>query len=82
MLPSIPPTMAETVNRGSEFLVGLTAGTPWEAVAKEVGSTFAANSMSIRSEPSKEMVALVEAIAAWITASSSSSGPGTRLLQS
>ncbi|KAK8717180.1 hypothetical protein V6N13_044457 [Hibiscus sabdariffa] len=34
-LPDVPPAMADAVNRGSELLANLSAGTPWETVAKE-----------------------------------------------
>ncbi|XP_078432513.1 gut esterase (DUF1350) [Wolffia australiana] len=81
VLPNVPPGMADTVNRGSEFLAGLTAGTPWEAVAKEVGSTFGADSVTLRSKPSKEMIALVDAITSWIASSASAPG-NNRLLPS
>ncbi|CAA6668062.1 unnamed protein product [Spirodela intermedia] len=77
LLPDVPPAMADTVNRGSELLASLTAGTPLEAVAKEVGSTFSPDSRILRAQASSEVKELVEAIAAWVT---SNSGP--RLLQS
>nr|CAE04880.3 OSJNBa0042I15.2 [Oryza sativa Japonica Group] len=38
VLPDVPPAMADAVNRGGELLTNLATGTPWEAVAKEVGT--------------------------------------------
>lgn len=61
--------MADAVNRGGELLASLSAGTPWEAVAKEVGNTF---SSDLRAENSKEIDLLVGVIESWIT---SNSGP-------
>ncbi|KAL8534952.1 hypothetical protein ACS0TY_010832 [Phlomoides rotata] len=69
VLPDVPPAMADAVNRGGELLASLTAGTPWEAVAKEVGSTF---SSDFRAENSKEVDLLVDVIEIWIA---SNSGP-------
>lgn len=77
LLPDVPPAMADTVNRGSELLASLTAGTPLEAVAKEVGSTFSPDSRILRAQASSEVKELVEVIASWVT---SNSGP--KLLQS
>ncbi|KAG8365737.1 hypothetical protein BUALT_Bualt17G0003000 [Buddleja alternifolia] len=67
ILPDVPPAMADAVNRGGELLASLTAGTPWEAVAKEV---------SFRPENSKEIDVLVDVIATWIC-----SNAGPRLLR-
>lgn len=64
--------MADAVNRGGELLATLTAGTPWEAVAKEVGSTFSGDSRIFRAENPKEIDLLVDVITSWIA---SNSGP-------
>ncbi|CAN6275576.1 unnamed protein product [Urochloa humidicola] len=76
VLPDVPPAMADAVNRGGELLANLTAGTPWEAVAKEVGTTLGTNSGILRAQISKDVETLVDVIASWI---SSNSGP--RLLR-
>ncbi|CAL5027674.1 unnamed protein product [Urochloa decumbens] len=76
VLPDVPPAMADAVNRGGELLANLTAGTPWEAVAKEVGTTLGTDSGILRAQISKDVETLVDVIASWI---SSSSGP--RLLR-
>ncbi|KAL0305329.1 UNVERIFIED_CONTAM: hypothetical protein Sangu_3037500 [Sesamum angustifolium] len=76
VLPDVPPAMADAVNRGGELLATLTAGTPWEAVAKEVGSTFGADSSIFRAYNPKELDLLVDVITMWIA---SNSGP--RLLR-
>ncbi|KAL3835766.1 hypothetical protein ACJIZ3_010502 [Penstemon smallii] len=74
-IPDVPPAMADAVNRGGEFLASLTAGTPWEAVAKEVGSTLNADSGILRVENSKEIDHLANVITTWIA-----SNTGPRLL--
>ncbi|KAM0987925.1 hypothetical protein ACFX13_012162 [Malus domestica] len=71
-LPDVPPAMADAVNRGSEMLANLTVGTPWETVAKEVGSTWGVDSKVLRAEASKDVGLLVDVVAAWIT---SNTGP-------
>ncbi|KAM0962365.1 hypothetical protein ACFX13_021920 [Malus domestica] len=71
-LPDVPPAMADAVNRGSEMLANLTVGTPWETVAKEVGSTWGVDSKVLRAEASKDLGLLVDVIASWIT---SNAGP-------
>lgn len=76
-MPDVPPAMADVVNRGGEFLATLTAGTPWESVAKEVGSTFSPESSIFRAESAKEIDLLVDVITSWIA---SNSGP--KLLKS
>ncbi|KAK6139119.1 hypothetical protein DH2020_027137 [Rehmannia glutinosa] len=76
VLPDVPPSMADAVNRGGEFLATLTAGTPWETVAKEVGSTFGADSRIFRAENPKEIDLLVDVITSWIA-----SNAGPRLLR-
>ena len=68
--------MADAVNRGGEFLANLTAGTPWESVAKEVGNTFGSNSGIARAQISKEVNNLVDVITSWMDTNSS-----PRLLQ-
>lgn len=66
----VPPAMADAVSRSGEFLATLTAGTPWEAVAKEVGNTFSTDSR-IFAENSKEIDGLVDVIATWIASNPS-----------
>lgn len=75
-MPDVPPAMADAVNRGGELLANLTAGTPWEAVAKEVGNTLGTDSGILRAQISKDVNMLVDVIASWMT---SNSGP--RLLR-
>lgn len=76
VLPDVPPAMADAVNRGGELLTNLTTGTPWEAVAKEVGTTLGTDSGILRAQISKDVETLVDVIASW---TSSNSGP--RLLR-
>jgi hypothetical protein len=64
--------MADAVNRGSELLTNLTVGTPWETVAKEVGSTLGVDSRILRAEISKDVDLLVDVITSWIA---SNTGP-------
>ncbi|KAK4258269.1 hypothetical protein QN277_007736 [Acacia crassicarpa] len=71
-LPDVPPAMADAVNRGSELLTSLSAGTPWESVAKEVGNTLGMDSRILRAQVSKEMDHLVDVISSWIA---SNAGP-------
>ncbi|RWW01891.1 hypothetical protein GW17_00035044 [Ensete ventricosum] len=77
VLPDIPPAMADAVNRGGEILSNLTAGTPWEAVAREVGSTLGTDSGIVRAQISKDIDALVDLMTSWMD---SNSGP--RLIRS
>ncbi|KAL7094169.1 hypothetical protein ACP275_11G085000 [Erythranthe tilingii] len=77
VMPDVPPGMADAVNRGGELLATLSAGTPWESVAKEVGSTFTTDSRIFRSENTKDIDLLVDTIASWIA-----SNAGARLLRS
>ncbi|CAL9184151.1 unnamed protein product [Musa hybrid cultivar] len=72
VLPDIPPTMADAVNRGGEILSNLTAGTPWEAVAREVGNTLGTDSGIVRAQISKDIDALVDLMTSWMD---SNSGP-------
>lgn len=73
VLPDVPPAMADAVNRGGELFANLTAGTPWETVAKEVGNTIgAADSGILRARISKDIDELVDVIVSWM---SSNSGP-------
>lgn len=58
--------MADAVNRGSELLTNLSVGTPWETVAKEVGSTLGADSRVLRAEISKDIDLLVDVITSWM----------------
>lgn len=62
--------MADAVNRGGELLANLTVGTPWEAVAKEVGNTLGADSRILRADISKEIGQLVDAITLWMALNS------------
>ncbi|PKA60231.1 hypothetical protein AXF42_Ash008290 [Apostasia shenzhenica] len=71
VLPDVPPAMADAVNRGGEFLANLTAGTPWESVAKEVNNTFGQDSKILRAQISKEVEVLVDVISSWMTSNSS-----------
>ncbi|CAA0839045.1 Protein of unknown function (DUF1350 [Striga hermonthica] len=59
VLPDVPPAMADVVNRGGELLASLSAGTPWESVAKQVGTSFSAYD-------SKDIDLLVDVIISWI----------------
>ncbi|CAA2968488.1 Gut esterase 1 [Olea europaea subsp. europaea] len=68
-LPDVPPAMADAVNRGGEFLATLTAGTPWETVAKDMGN-FGVDSTIFRAEISKEIDLLVDVISSWIDSNS------------
>ncbi|KAG9447423.1 hypothetical protein H6P81_013551 [Aristolochia fimbriata] len=77
VLPDVPPAVADAVNRGGELLANLTAGTPWEAVAKEVGNSLGADSGVLRAEASKDVNQLVDVITSWMALNSSS-----RLLRS
>ncbi|KAL5538925.1 hypothetical protein UlMin_042833 [Ulmus minor] len=65
-LPDVPPAMADAVNRGSEFFANLSAGTPWETVAKEFGYTLSADSRILRAEASKDLDLLVNVISSWM----------------
>ncbi|MBA0576042.1 hypothetical protein Golob_025018 [Gossypium lobatum] len=75
-LPDVPPAMADAVNRGGELLVNLSAGTPWETVAKEVSNTLGVESSIIRAEISKDMNNLAEVITSWMASNS-----GTKLFR-
>ncbi|KAL3519236.1 hypothetical protein ACH5RR_017385 [Cinchona calisaya] len=70
-LPDVPPAMADAVNRGGEFLASLTAGTPWETVAKEVGNTLGMDSGIVRADISKDIEVLVSVIISWIKVNTS-----------
>ncbi|XP_027100556.1 uncharacterized protein LOC113753743 [Coffea eugenioides] len=75
-LPDVPPAMADAVNRGGEFLASLTAGTPWETVAKEVSNSLGRDARLVRPEMSKDMDLLVNVITSWMKGNTS-----TRLLR-
>lgn len=64
--------MADAVNRGGELLANLTAGTPWESVAKEVGNTFGVDSKILRTDISKDVDQLVDVVTSWMA---SNTGP-------
>ncbi|PKU78689.1 uncharacterized protein LOC110111840 [Dendrobium catenatum] len=70
ILPDVPPAMADAVNRGGELLANLTAGTPWESLAKEAGITMGPDSKIIRARNSKQVDVLVDVISSWITSHS------------
>lgn len=72
VLPDVPPAMADAVNRGGEILANLTAGTPWETVARDVGNTLGVDSKILRAENSKDIDLLVDVITSWMT---SNTGP-------
>lgn len=74
--PDVPPAMADAVNQGSELFANLTVGTPWENVAKDVGSTLGVDSRILRAQASKDVDHLVDVIISWMA---SNSGP--RLLR-
>ncbi|KAK3003595.1 hypothetical protein RJ639_019841, partial [Escallonia herrerae] len=71
-LPDVPPAMADAVNRGGELFANLTAGTPWETVARDVGSTLGVDSRILRADISKEIDLLVDVITSWMA---SNTGP-------
>lgn len=77
VIPDVPPAMADAVNRGSEFIANLTVGTPWETVAKEMGSTFGVDSKILRADMSKDLDLLVDVVTSWMT-----SNTGPKLLRS
>ena len=68
--------MADAVNRGSELFSNLTAGTPWETVAREVGNTLGVDSKILQAEASKDLNLLVEVVTSWM-----SSNIGPKLLR-
>jgi hypothetical protein len=69
VLPNVPPSMADAVNRGGEILANLTVGTPWEIV----GSTLGGADSKIRAENySKEIEILVDVLTSWMA---SNTGP-------
>ncbi|KAM7468812.1 hypothetical protein LguiB_016374 [Lonicera macranthoides] len=71
-LPDVPPAMADAVNRGGEILANLTAGTPWETVARDVGNTLGIDSKILHAKNSKDIDLLVDVITSWMT---SNTGP-------
>ncbi|KAK1309744.1 hypothetical protein QJS10_CPA08g00339 [Acorus calamus] len=75
-IPDVPPAMADAVNRGGELLANMTVGTPWEAVAKEVGNTLGPDRGILRAQASKDVDMLVDVVASWINTNS-----GPRLLR-
>ncbi|CAN4113855.1 unnamed protein product [Withania somnifera] len=71
-LPDVPPGMRDAVNRSSELLANLTAGTPWDSVTKEVGYTLGnVDSIILNSGNSKDLDMLVETITSWMYSNSS-----------
>ncbi|GAB2275668.1 hypothetical protein Dimus_010424 [Dionaea muscipula] len=75
-LPDVPPAVADAVNRGSEILANLTVGTPWESVARDVGSTFGLDSRVLRTQNLKDLNNLVDVITSWMA-----SNAGSKLLK-
>lgn len=71
IVPDVPPAVADTVNQVSDIFANLTTGTPLENVAKEVKSTFSADTMYTRAQNSKNIDMLVDAISTWISSHSS-----------
>lgn len=69
VLPEVPPPMADAVTRGGEILTNLTAGTPWETVAKEVNTSLGADT-GLRQQIIQDIDQLVDEIATWIISSS------------
>ncbi|KAJ6792254.1 Uncharacterized protein M6B38_234230 [Iris pallida] len=78
VFPDVPPAMADAVNQGGELLANLTAGTPFESVAKEVGYSFSEESRVMRANNSKDVNLLVDVIYTWMA---SNFDAGTRTLQ-
>ncbi|KMZ74791.1 hypothetical protein ZOSMA_122G00590 [Zostera marina] len=72
VLPEVPPVMADAMNMGGDLFTNLASGTPWESVAKEVGSSLGMDSGILRSQISKDVDDLVNVIASWMV---SNSGP-------
>ncbi|GAB4854247.1 hypothetical protein Ancab_022834 [Ancistrocladus abbreviatus] len=66
-LPDVPPAMADAVNRGGELLANLTVGTPWETVARDVGTTLGVDSRILSSNNVKELNHLVDVITSWMS---------------
>uniref|UniRef100_A0A803LVS7 Uncharacterized protein n=1 Tax=Chenopodium quinoa TaxID=63459 RepID=A0A803LVS7_CHEQI len=75
-LPDVPPAMADAVNRGSELLSNLIAGTPWETVAKDVSTSLGVESQILRAETSKDLEHLIDVLNFWM-----SSNIGPKLLR-
>ncbi|XP_056698924.1 uncharacterized protein [Spinacia oleracea] len=70
--PDVPPAMADAVNRGSELLSNLIAGTPWETMAKDVSTSLGIDTQIFRAESSKDLENLVDVLSSWM---SSNTGP-------
>lgn len=62
--------MTDAMNMGGELFTNLASGTPWESVAKEVGSSLGMDSGM--AQISKGVDDLVNVIASWMI---SNSGP-------
>ncbi|CAN1262864.1 hypothetical protein LINPERPRIM_LOCUS11427 [Linum perenne] len=75
-IPDVPPAMADAVNRGSKLFTNLTAGTPWETVAKEVGNTLGTDNQVLRAQASKDLARLEDVITSWMA-----SNAGPKLLE-
>ncbi|GAB2261672.1 hypothetical protein Droror1_Dr00002669 [Drosera rotundifolia] len=73
-LPDVPPGVTDAVNRGGELLANLTAGTPWESVARDVGSTLGVESRILGNQNFlKDLDNLVDVICAWIASNNTGS---------
>ncbi|ERN06454.1 hypothetical protein AMTR_s00016p00259610 [Amborella trichopoda] len=66
VFPEVPPAMADAVNKGGELLANLAVGTPWETVAREVGTSLGAESQVLRTQNVKDVDQLVDVIASWM----------------
>ncbi|XP_024993434.1 uncharacterized protein LOC112527199 [Cynara cardunculus var. scolymus] len=75
-LPDVPPGMVDAVNRGGEIWANLTAGTPFETVAKEVSNSLGVDSPTLRADMSKDLDLLVDIITSWMITNA-----GTKLLK-
>ncbi|KAE8668451.1 putative catalytic [Hibiscus syriacus] len=69
-LPDVPPAMEDAVNRESELLANLSAGTPWETVAKEVSNTLGVDTPVLLAGISKDVNNLVDVITSWMASNS------------
>uniref|UniRef100_A0A0D6R4U2 DUF1350 domain-containing protein n=1 Tax=Araucaria cunninghamii TaxID=56994 RepID=A0A0D6R4U2_ARACU len=65
VFPEVPSPMADAVTRGGELLANLAAGTPWETVAKEVGTTLSVDT-GLRQQIIQDIDHLVDEISTWM----------------
>lgn len=68
-LPNVPPAMVDAVNRGGELVANLTSGTPWETVARDVGTTLGMDPRFLRTETTKDLDLLVDVVSSWMSMS-------------